>query len=258
MRKPFLLLFISLVISETMAYLAKSYWNDVLETSWRIIHLLQMLALIALLLYEGNKINKKSNPESHTIYILIITGLLFSFVGDGINSYLVDLTFIIPNQTILSALPFSIAHILYIRSNYVISHHYISDKSQAYFPIKKVRLATLVLWPVIAVVFWSLLISDSAPKILKYISFGYAFMVGLMALSSVWVLNRLGKDGIIIFLGGIVFLCSDSMIGYFLLDGPNRPFWASQVIWITYYIAQLFIAHSPFVPLKLSTDGASK
>lgn len=256
MKKPFLLLLISLVLSEITAYLFKPSRNELLENVWNIIHLLQMLALIALLFYEGNKINKNSNPASHTIYILIITGLLFSFVGDCINSYLIDLTFIIKNQTILSALPFSIAHILYIRSNYLISHRYISDKSHAYFPLKKVRLITLLLWPVISVVFWSLLISNSAPEILKYISFGYAFMIGLMALSSVWVLNGLGKDGIIIFLGGIVFLCSDSMIGYFLLDGPNRPFGASQAIWITYYIAQLFIAHSPFIPMKSSSDAA--
>jgi hypothetical protein len=224
---------------------------------WRIIHLSEMLSLISIMIFSGKGLLPLNNTMTGNIYKLITAGLVFSFFGDLINSYLIDLSFIFKTQNILSALPFSIAHILYIRSNFLISN-YPDISPSSFLSSKKLKVLTLAIWPFLTVLLWKILVSGTAPVFIKYLSLAYAFMVCLMALSSIWVLNSVGNKGIIVFLGGLIFLCSDSIFGYFLLDGPNAPFLAAQAIWLTYFTAQLFIAHSPFVMAEISADARGK
>lgn len=258
MRKPFLVLFLFLIVFEIIVYATQPYFTELHKSSWRLVHLSQMIILIVLMLCSKKDIKQVQHFPSRTVYRLVLTGLIFSFMGDLINSYLLDLTFIIKTQSILSALPFSIAHILYIRSNYLISEQHASSSAPFFLSMKTLRIASLILWPLVAILLWKVLVSDTAPVLIKYLSFGYAFMVCLMALSSIWVLNALGQRGLGVAMGGFIFLCSDCIFGYFLMDGPRAPFWASQAIWTTYYTAQLFIAHSPLVLAKSVTDAANK
>ncbi len=258
MRKPFLFLFLFLIIFESIVYFTQPYFTVTHKSYWKIIHLFEMLSLIVIMLIQKKEIYNSKNDLSTTLFNLITTGLLFSIIGDLINSYLIDLTCIIKTQSILSALPFSIAHILYIRSNYIISEKYATLNRHVFYPMQKLRKITLVVWPILSVLLWKILVSDAAPALIKYLSFAYAFMVCLMALSSVWLYNATGKNGLIPALGCVIFLSSDSIFGYFLMDGNNAPLWSSMAIWLTYFTAQLFIAHVPFVWERTLVGEANK
>ncbi|MGB1580659.1 MAG: lysoplasmalogenase family protein, partial [Nevskiales bacterium] len=109
------LLVVFLLISLLVGEVAIWWWRAdfaQLETAYRSYHLAQMLLLIftAALLWP----RVVGTAASPWLYSLILLGLLSSFVGDVINSFLIDLSQIVEPQTLLSVVPFAIAHCLYI------------------------------------------------------------------------------------------------------------------------------------------------
>lgn len=232
---------------ELMAAFFDASKTRVLNT-WRVLNLFEMLLLIGWVMYDTNKNKSYYSQLANQLSILIIVGFVFSFMGGVINNHLIDLTFILKNQSILSAIPFSIAHILYIRSYYLLSQNPQNTTNYFITDMKRLRIISLIVWPIFVFALWKILIPSTAPVVIKYICLGYAFMVSLMALTSFWVYNAWGSRGIMVTIGGIIFLVSDCVFGYFLMQGPNVPILAAHFVWITYYIAQLCIAQTPFVP----------
>lgn len=209
------------------------------ESAYRIFHLLQMITLI-LVTWLAYKSLPREQPWKAAV-ILVFTGLCFSLAGDVINSFLIDLSFIIQPQTLLSAIPFAIAHFLYIGSFWIISRSGEQRVSSQWMA------ATFLVWPLLAFGLWQVLVDSSAGPVLKWLSFAYAHMVVLMALTSLWPLKALGKVAWVAAAGGFIFLLSDSIFGAWLAEGQDRPLWVSQAIWTTYFLAQLAIAHVPLI-----------
>ncbi len=233
-----LVLITSVLIAEVLAC-----WLDMhgypFERAYRVFHLLQMLTLIVLAVMAFRQLEQGTFWQR--ISMLILAGLCFSFVGDLINSHLVDLTSILKPQALLSTVPFVIAHCLYIASFWKIAR-------SGHSPISgRLILASLLLWPVLAAGLWQLLVDSSAGPVIRWLSFGYAHMVVLMALTSLWPLQALGRIAWVAAAGGLLFLFSDAFFGAWLMEGAQRPFWVSQTIWATYFLAQLGIAQVPLM-----------
>jgi uncharacterized membrane protein YhhN len=196
---------------------------------YRLIHLAEMLALIALVLVESRGRGR--------IVRLVLAGLLLSFAGDIVNSYLIDLTHILKPQTLLSIPPFVAAHLCYIAA-FVILTRTASARSLPWAPL-------VLAWPVLALGLWWLVIDHNAPPLLLKLSVGYAFVVMLMGMMALLLGARLGRAAWMPALGGLIFVVSDGILGSYLLDGPQRPVLASQVIWATYFLAQALISRAP-------------
>lgn len=212
------------------------------ETAYRSFHLLQMFFLIVLAELAFARLPSGSLWRS--VSRLVLIGLCFSFVGDLINSFLFDLSFILQPQTLLSAIPFAIAHFLYIAVFWRLGRQ--GDAALS----KTGIVLTLLAWPLLALGLWSLIVDTSAGPVLKWLSFGYAHMVVLMALTSLWPLKAWGKIAWVAAAGGLTFLLSDSFFGAWLVEAQGRPLWVSQTIWTTYFLAQLAIAHVPLIGEK--------
>lgn len=198
---------------------------------YRVLHLLEMAALIVLVL-RGFRLDT-------AVSRLIALGLVFSLGGDFINSFLVDLSHVIAPQTLLSIPPFVFAHLCYIAAFALLLNRAAERR-----PGRGAWLGLLIAWPMLALGLWKLLIDPAAPALLLKLSFGYACVVVLMGLVAVLLGARLGRVAWWPALGGIAFVLSDGLIGHFLLDGPARPLWASQAIWISYFSAQCLICQA--------------
>lgn len=217
--------------------------NPQAEGLWiyRLAHLVEMAALIVLTLstfgWQGR------------VARLVITGLLLSFAGDLVNSFLFDLGFLLEPQTLLSIPPFVAAHLCYIAA-FVILLRRASGELQ---PWGRVLLA----WPVLALVLWWLVIDRNAPPLLLKLSVGYAFVVTLMGLMALLLGMRLRHAAWAPAIGGLMFVLSDSIFGSFLLDGPQRPVLVSQAIWVTYFLAQVLISRAPVLQDQMSDSPRS-
>ena len=210
---------------------------------YRIVHLVEMLALIVMVL--------SSRPAVSRSFKLIVAGLLLSFVGDLINSFLFDLEHLLKPQTLLSIPPFMLAHLCYIAAFAGL----LWSGSGLRPPVSRRRQAVaLALWPVLALGVWSVVIDSSAPPLMIKLSVAYSFVVTLMGVTAVLLALHLGQRALIPAIGGCLFLFSDSVIGVFLLDGPDRPVWSSQLIFISYFMAQVMIAQTP----RLESASASR
>lgn len=223
------LLLVSLLAGELLAWYFGEQFGD-FEPAYRIFHLLQMALLIVLaaMIARG---------AAGGLRWLILAGLVFSLGGDLINSFLFDLSHIIEPQTLLSVVPFAIAHCLYITAFWRLGR-----SGPQPFPGALIVL-TLLVWPVLAVSLWLILVDYEAGPLLKWLSLGYAHMVMLMALVSLWPLKPLGARAWLTAAGGLLFLLSDSFFGAWLTEAQARPLWVSQTIWVTYFLAQICIAH---------------
>ncbi|GEM_PF-1805251 len=211
------------------------------EPVYRFFHLTQMVVLILL---AGLSYRKIGDAFWQGISHLVLLGLSVSLVGDIINSFLVDLSFILQPQTLLSAVPFAIAHLLYITVFWKLGR---GSESSTPMPL---LLMTVIAWPPLAVVLWLILVDSSAGSILKWLSFAYAHVVVLMALASLWPLRAWGRAAWVAAAGGFVFLISDAFFGAWLAEGRDRPLWVSQFIWITYFLAQLLLLHVPLIGMR--------
>jgi uncharacterized membrane protein YhhN len=207
---------------EILAFLLLRDPQPAAMTAYRILHLAEMLALIALVGLESAGRGRVAR--------LVLAGLLLSFVGDVINSHLLDLSSILQPQTLLSIPPFAAAHLCYIAA-FVAIIRGASTQPLPWAPFT-------VLGPMLALGLWWLLIDRSAPPLLLKLSLGYAFVVTLMGLTALLLGLRLGGHAWLPAVGGLVFVVSDAILGSYLLDGPQRPLLASQAIWATYFLAQ--------------------
>lgn len=209
------------------------------EAAYRSFHLLQMFFLIVLA--ELAFAQLPSGSLWRSVSRLVFIGLCFSFVGDLINSFLFDLSFILDPQTLLSAIPFAIAHCLYIAAFWRLGRNGPQAVTGGFV------LTTLLIWPLLAIGLWWLIVDSSAGPVLKWLSYAYAHMVVLMALASFWPLKAWGRAAWVAVAGGLIFLLSDAFFGAWLAEGQSRPLWVSQTIWATYFLAQLAIAHVPLI-----------
>jgi hypothetical protein len=235
--------FASLVIGEVMALF---FGVDMISVPvYKLFHLSQMVFLIftGWIVYRSVSRTRTRNHLTETdhtrIALLVAIGLVFSFIGDIVNSNLIDLTQAtgIKPQVLLSVPVFAIAHILYIRSFILLS---------AFNVPKRTWTILLVIWPLLAIALWKAIVNP-ASSLMVILSFPYAFMVTLMALASLRVPLAWGKVGTLAAVGGFLFLLSDSLIGWTL--GRQGSFLLSQVIWFTYFAAQILILRSVLIPV---------
>ncbi len=205
-------------------------------TAYRVVHLAEMLVLIVIVAWQF----RLQSPESR----LVLAGLLFSFGGDLINSYLFNLGFLLEPQTLLSIPFFVVAHLCYVTCFIRL----LSNPSAGQ-PAARLWhwLIALGLWPWLALGLWQVVIDPASPPLLIKLSVGYAFVVMLMGVIAVLLGAVRGRQAHWPALGGLLFVVSDSLIGLYLLDGPSRPVLASQAIWITYFLAQVLISRAPLL-----------
>jgi uncharacterized membrane protein YhhN len=201
---------------------------------YRVLHLVEMLLLIGLVAWQF----RLRSVESR----LILAGLLLSFGGDLVNSYLFNLSILLKPQTLLSIPLFVLAHLCYIACFLRLLRRPPPGRP-AVRPWQ--WLLALVLWPVLALGLWQVVIDPAAPPLMVKLSLGYAFVVMLMGVIAVLLGAVRGRQALWPALGGLLFLISDSLLGAFLLDGPTRPVLVSQAIWITYFMAQVLISRAP-------------
>ncbi len=217
----------------------------------RAFHLLQMALAIYIsfsILSEARTRDTKDGGRTRSLpALLVLLGLVFSWVGDFVNSRLIDLTYILPQQTLLSVPFFTLAHVFYIIV-------YVRLFRAGPKGVSKSRViyikASLVLWPFLAAGLWKVLIPAGGPAAVKWTSLFYALVVTLMMIVSTWVSVSWKAKGFKVTLGGVLFWISDGIIGYYLLR-PSTEY-ATIVIWVTYFAAQLLIMRST---LPLMVDG---
>lgn len=213
--------------------------------AYRIQHLMQMGLLIGFAFWSWQRIRiTQVIPVAERVLwgrvsTAILVALVLSFCGDLINSHLFDLEGVIKPQTLLSVVPFLIAHLLYIRSFWRLSHESERGRRMVW---RLLRNPMLLLWPLLAGVLWQAVVSPEASGLIKGVSAVYAIIVVLMAITSLWVWLCRGLAFWFVALGGALFLASDTLLGMHLLAGPDRPFVVSQMIWISYFLGQFMIA----------------
>ncbi|MDZ7268225.1 MAG: lysoplasmalogenase [candidate division KSB1 bacterium] len=208
----------------------------------RLFHLLQMLWLIALGFAIRHEIGhaavfspRLSRAEWQRVASLLVCGALLSFVGDVINAGVIDLTALLQPQTLLSIPPFAAAHGCYLAAFMLLSRAPLQGST-------RLRGLTLAAVPLLAIGVWSCVIPADAPRLVIGASLAYSFVLAAMVAGSLWVAWAWGRSGGSVALGGVLFLLSDALLGYYLLR--ERPFWAGQLIWSTYMLAQLLIQRS--------------
>lgn len=261
------LILLTEVIAIFVHYKSVLFSNSNLATnSYRIVHLLQMVILLATAIRAGVLKHRKilyfplegeGGIQWNRIYIMLVSALGLSFVGDIINSRLVDLTSIFPVQTLLSAPFFIAAHILYIWC-------FVSLNPPETGGDKSFRRNLVAAIPVTGILLWALLIPVSAPALVFYVSMIYALVVCAMALLSLLFLKSWGRAGRRVALGGLLFLFSDALIGAWLLE-PAKPFMVGVLIWVTYIGGQMLIFSSLFLyevrgsarPAATDADGGT-
>lgn len=246
-RPLIFLLLISLVLGEIAIWLLQADFAAY-EPAYRVYHLAQMLVLILAAVLARSQVAAQSPWPA--VWWLILLGLGFSLAGDVINSFLFDLSHVIEPQTLLSVGPFALAHVLYITVFWRLGRTGMQPIPAA------LVLINLLVWPALAVSLWLVLVDITAGPLLKWLSLGYAHMLVLMALCSLWPLKSLGRRAWIAAAGGLIFLFSDAFFGAYLTQGQARPLWVSQVIWVSYFLAQLCMMHVPLIAEREEKEAA--
>lgn len=247
-HRPFVVFLVfTLLAGEALTWLYAARFSE-FETLYRGFHLLQMVILLLAAFLLGKQLQ---DPPWKGLRWLILLGLAFSFVGDVINSFLIDLSHLVDPQTLLSVVPFALAHCLYIAVFWRLGR-----SGEKRLPMALLVL-TLLVWPVLAASLWLMVVDYSAGPLLKWLSLGYAHMVVLMALVSLWPLKSIGRAAWFVAAGGLVFLLSDAFFGAWLTEGQDRPLWVSQLIWASYFLAQLCIMHVPLAGQRLAPPESS-
>lgn len=207
--------------------------------AYRILHLAQMLALTCLI---AQRVADQA-PQARWI----LAGLLLSFVGDVVNSFLLDLSAVVQPQILLSVPAFVLAHLCYLAA-----YAGILGRRPPTSSARAVRLGLAVCWLPLSLILWRLVIDSEAPPLLLNLSVGYAMVVMLMGLTAVLLPLERGLTALWPALGGLLFVVSDSLLGAHLLHGDLRPVWVSQLIWISYFAAQCGLAHT--VGIRAAAD----
>ena len=208
---------------------------------YRILHLVQMLALIALVAARHGW----TDPQARWV----LAGLSLSLLGDGVNSYLLDLSAIIRPQILLSIPAFVCAHLCYL-----VAYARVLGRRPPSPGARNVRWLMALLWLPLSLLLWRLVIDPNAPPLLLKLSVGYAMVVMLMGLVALLLPLERGRVALWPALGGLLFVISDSVLGAHLLDGELRPVWISQWIWISYFAAQCGVAQ--MVGIRPAAEGS--
>jgi len=199
------------------------------ESSWRIAHLGQMLVLMGWLLLA----NRELSPEFKNTGRWLFAGLVFSFIGDVINSRLIDLSSIVEPQIFLSIIPFAATQLIY-----ALLFWQAAQRSPQIFQYKRL---SLLAWPIITLLLWSQILADGMPTVLMAATLIYAAMVLLMMVTSSWLWRAWGGAGLPLFAGAAIFVSSDATIGYNISQGHSPAGWSAHYIWVSYIVAQCLI-----------------
>lgn len=234
------MLIISAVLFEIAAVWVLSQKPELVPL-WRLIHLTQMLLLIALTWSSRRQLQSHSSPWI-TPSTFILAALFFSLLGDFINSRLIDLTAIFSPQTVLSIPPFAIAQMLYVAVFWVT----FSQVKQAR-DIGRFRIISLLLWLPLVFFLWSTVFSGDQATVMLAATLFYTALVVLMGISSTWVWRSWGRAGATVCGGAMLFLISDAMIGHAMSSGNSPSGLAGHLIWLFYFVAQCLIARLPVV-----------
>lgn len=206
---------------------------------WRVLHLVQMLLLIALTWASKRQLqHQQSNWASASN--LVLAALCISLVGDMINSRLIDLNALFSPQTVLSIPPFAIAQMLYVA---LFWQSYKRPKQASDSP--RFRQVGLLVWLPLAAALWSTVFSSSLPPVMLGATVFYTALVVLMGVTSTWIWRSWGATGITICIGALLFLTSDAMIGHAMSSGNSPSGFSGHVIWLLYIVAQCLIARLP-------------
>lgn len=184
---------------------------------YRGIHLLEMVSLIAIVTVVGQGMRGQW---------LLMIALASAFLGDVINSGLIDLTAIYSPQVLLSLPFFLITHLLYLA---------------LFWQLLGGSLALRLLPALISV---AVVLQLLAPDV------GLVGMIGLAAYGTMLFsmaymsLSFLRKETFApwVALGAWVFVASDCMIGGTLFSGLERTLEVNVLIWISYLFGQAGIA----------------
>lgn len=212
---------------------------------WRLVHLTQMLLLIALT-WAGRQQLKDQNSSWVTSSNLILAALLFSLVGDFINARLIDLTAIFSPQTVLSIPPFAIAQMLYVTVFWMTFNQPKQARDIGHF-----KAISLLLWLPVAGFLWSMVFSGDQVTVMLAATLFYTALVVLMGISSTWVWRSWGNAGATVCGGAVLFLTSDAMIGHAMSSGNSPSGFAGHLIWLFYFVAQCLIARLPILGHEL-------
>lgn len=207
--------------------------------AYRLLHLAQMLALIGLI---AQRVAARA-PQARWI----LAGLLLSFLGDFVNSFLIDLSAVVKPQILLSIPAFVLAHLCYLAA-----YLRVLGCRPPSATARNLRLGLAALWLPLSLMLWRLVIDPEAPPLLLSLSVGYAMVVMLMGLVALLLPMERGRIAMWPALGGLLFVVSDSLLGAHLLHGDLRPVWVSQLIWISYFAAQCGLAHT--VGIQVAAD----
>lgn len=200
-----------------------------LTVVWRIVHLAQMLMLMGWLAMA----NQQLSPEFRRCGQGLMLALVLSFLGDVINSRLIDLSFIVDPQIFLSIIPFAITQLIYALLFW--------QAAKASPSIFQYKWLSLIAWPVITFLLWRNLLADDMPPVLTAATLGYASMVLLMLVTSSWLWRAWGSAGLPLLVGALIFVSSDATIGFNISQGHSPAGWSAHYIWASYIVAQCLI-----------------
>ena len=219
--------------------------GSVHEPIYRAYHLVQMLLLIAMAFAIRSEISDSSlatasKPAWTSVAGRFATAAVFSLAGDLINSELLDLTFLLRPQVLLSIPFFAVAHLLYIGNFHRMTSPPIHPVSAA--SLRKRMIITVAIGIPITLVVWNLIARPGDSAIATVLSLLYGGLLLAMAITSEWVSRAWGRAGLSVTVGALLFLFSDALIGFYLV--AERPFAVSQLIWATYLLGQLLIVRA--------------
>lgn len=200
-----------------------------LTSIWRISHLVQMLILMGWLVLA----NQHLGPEFRRGGLWLLVALIFSFIGDVVNSRLIDLSFIVDPQIFLSIIPFAATQLIY-----ALLFWQAAKSSPNIFQYKWL---SLIAWPIITFVLWQSLLSDGMTPVLTAATLAYASMVLLMLVTSSWLWRAWGSAGLPLFAGALIFVSSDATIGFNISQGHSPAGLSAHYIWVSYIVAQCLI-----------------
>jgi hypothetical protein len=114
----------------------------------------------------------------------------------------------------------------------------------------RVRLAALVTFPLIALVVWWIVIrSPRASRILNYGSLGYSLLLaGMLSMAVALTVQDVGL--LPMGLGAALFTLSDVILGNEVVR-DNRWYPVGDVVWLTYIAGQALIVFSSAAALRL-------
>lgn len=184
---------------------------------YRAVHLLQMLALIA--------VAGCLAPLGKDRW-LILLALASALCGDVINSHLVDLSGVYAKQTLLSIPFFFVTHLLYL---------------WVFWRFLQVRIMPRVF---AALILSAILLQKFGPDVNLLAMIAVAVYGATLLTMAVLATSFFARQSPALWvgLGAWIFVVSDCLIAATLFSGAERSTFINAAIWLTYITAQISIA----------------